>query len=277
MNCREFFLCVGLAVVLALVLLPACGPLEHYREDQRRVHCQDNLRRVAQALQMYSAEHGGFYPPIQRRTGPECGYANRGVLMMDGPATFPEYLDDYSVLLCPSDPEAVKVKRDRLWQMGSAAEPCLFDDTSYVYLGWALKPRGSAEDVEDYLSRLYAEGMRHLFGEGAGQGVDSDFAFMGPGGRIHRMFRLQAKLPEAFGEWRVDGLPVTPPSKIPVFLDRFANFGSVAYFNHTPGGSNVLFLDGHVQFIKYNALYPCTQGLGAYLAEAGPGRRPLAP
>ena len=27
-------------------------------------------------------------------------------------------------------------------------------------------------------------------------------------------------------------------------------------FNHTPGGSNVLFMDGHVRFIRYNAEYP---------------------
>ncbi len=27
-------------------------------------------------------------------------------------------------------------------------------------------------------------------------------------------------------------------------------------FNHTPGGSNVLFMDGHVRFIRYNSEYP---------------------
>ncbi len=31
---------------------------------------------------------------------------------------------------------------------------------------------------------------------------------------------------------------------------------STANFNHVPGGSNVLFMDGHVRFIRYNSEYP---------------------
>jgi len=31
---------------------------------------------------------------------------------------------------------------------------------------------------------------------------------------------------------------------------------SVLYFNHIPGGSNVLYLDGHVEFIKYQGKFP---------------------
>lgn len=34
----------------------------------------------------------------------------------------------------------------------------------------------------------------------------------------------------------------------------------VATFNHLPGGSNVLYLDGHTEFIKYNAKYPVALG-----------------
>ena len=36
----------------------------------------------------------------------------------------------------------------------------------------------------------------------------------------------------------------------------FGGAGSIATFNHVPGGSNVLFMDGHVRFIRYNAEYP---------------------
>lgn len=37
--------------------------------------------------------------------------------------------------------------------------------------------------------------------------------------------------------------------------------GGLAAYNHVPGGCNVLYLDGHVEFIKYPnpAKFPCTK------------------
>lgn len=40
-------------------------------------------------------------------------------------------------------------------------------------------------------------------------------------------------------------------SSVFIMLDQFGNTGAIPFFNHVPGGCNVLFLDGHVQFIKY--------------------------
>lgn len=31
---------------------------------------------------------------------------------------------------------------------------------------------------------------------------------------------------------------------------------AVTFFNHVPGGSNVLYMDGHVEFVKYQSKYP---------------------
>jgi prepilin-type N-terminal cleavage/methylation domain-containing protein/prepilin-type processing-associated H-X9-DG protein len=46
-------------------------------------------------------------------------------------------------------------------------------------------------------------------------------------------------------------------STLPVMWDNIANNGGYSQqnirFNHVPGGSNVLYMDGHVQFIKYPA------------------------
>jgi len=39
-------------------------------------------------------------------------------------------------------------------------------------------------------------------------------------------------------------------------MDQFGNYGSVAFFNHVPGGCNVLFMDGHVDWIPYVAPAP---------------------
>jgi len=62
-------------------------------------------------------------------------------------------------------------------------------------------------------------------------------------------------------------------SSIPVMLDGIAatinrsgtaNQGKMARrFNHLPGGCNVLFMDGHVEFIKYPGKHPVTQYFAA--------------
>ena len=60
-------------------------------------------------------------------------------------------------------------------------------------------------------------------------------------------------------------------SNVPVLFDAFvagtnANLGDTVSriavrYNHVPGGSNVLFMDGHVEFIKYRDKHPITQYL----------------
>ncbi len=54
-------------------------------------------------------------------------------------------------------------------------------------------------------------------------------------------------------------------SSIPVMWDTWsssnpgakgADQGGVARFNHLPGGSNVLYMDGHVEFVKYGTAFP---------------------
>jgi len=45
-------------------------------------------------------------------------------------------------------------------------------------------------------------------------------------------------------------------SEVPVMWD--AVYAVVTNFNHVPGGANVLYMDGHVEFIKYPGKYPVT-------------------
>ena len=44
-------------------------------------------------------------------------------------------------------------------------------------------------------------------------------------------------------------------STIPVMWDQVND--NVKDFHHVPGGANVLYMDGHVEFIKYPAEFPC--------------------
>jgi prepilin-type processing-associated H-X9-DG protein len=56
-------------------------------------------------------------------------------------------------------------------------------------------------------------------------------------------------------------------STVPVMEDAWGdsikndvNAASIQVFNHVPGGSNVLFMDGHVEFIRLNAKFPIKHG-----------------
>jgi prepilin-type processing-associated H-X9-DG protein len=51
-------------------------------------------------------------------------------------------------------------------------------------------------------------------------------------------------------------------SDVPVLWDHFGsseftdNRAGTVTFNHLPGGANVLFLDGHVEFLRYPSRFP---------------------
>ncbi|MFA7691810.1 MAG: DUF1559 domain-containing protein [Candidatus Hydrogenedentales bacterium] len=40
-------------------------------------------------------------------------------------------------------------------------------------------------------------------------------------------------------------------SNLFTMMDLFGNYGAIVFFNHVPGGCNVLFMDGHVDWIPY--------------------------
>ncbi len=52
-------------------------------------------------------------------------------------------------------------------------------------------------------------------------------------------------------------------SDIWVMFDTISS--NVKYFNHVPGGSNVLYMDGHVEFIRYPGRVPANTGMALFL------------
>src|SRR5690606_25623079 len=54
---------------------------------------------------------------------------------------------------------------------------------------------------------------------------------------------------------------------IPVMVDTVT--ANAASFNHVPGGGNVLYMDGHVEFIRYPGKYPMTQDSAAIIRYYG--------
>jgi prepilin-type processing-associated H-X9-DG protein len=71
----------------------------------------------------------------------------------------------------------------------------------------------------------------------------------------------QSELFVMWDSW-ADNAGNAPPSMWPTWIVDELPGNSIGYYNHVPGGSNVLFMDGHVEFIKYNDKAPISTQSG---------------
>ena len=55
-------------------------------------------------------------------------------------------------------------------------------------------------------------------------------------------------------------------SSIFIMLDQLGTAGTAPLFNHIPGGCNVLYMDGHAEFVKYPGSQPVNAGLANIMA-----------
>jgi prepilin-type processing-associated H-X9-DG protein len=59
-------------------------------------------------------------------------------------------------------------------------------------------------------------------------------------------------------------------SNLPISWDNISSEQSSAQFNHLPGGCNVLYMDGHVEFVKFPGKFPSSKNFSTLVpAMAG--------
>ncbi len=123
-----------------------------------------------------------------------------------------------------------------------------------------LVPVGFAASLSSLGNRILGPYMSH---DGyalmaiADEDIDISGEFYGPGhgnGGSNIVHRLSEGV-ERFMITDINnpGAGAEAQSAVPVMMDLIATGAAVAEFNHVPGGCNVLYMDGHVQFIKYVA------------------------
>jgi prepilin-type N-terminal cleavage/methylation domain-containing protein/prepilin-type processing-associated H-X9-DG protein len=215
--------------------------------------------------------------------------------VFDGRAMYPEYLSDINIMLCPSDSSAsTEVDANGLWYVNQdvdsgRVDPCAFSSESYLYIAWAMNGRPGQDYLAvgadpnspnvpaglaavgtfinaNFVTTLSNELNRVGTGGTGVESYDNDISFDADNdGSDETLYRTREGIERFFiTDINNPAASVEAQSTLPIMLDLVST--NAAEYNHIPGGSNVLFMDGHVDFLRYPSDFPVTRAFASLIS-----------
>ena len=277
----DLLVVIAIIGILAAILLPA---LARAREAARRSSCANNIKQLGVIFKMYSGEdRGQNFPPMKSL---DCnGNVAPGATIFDAATVYPEYLTDWNVLMCPSAATATTALE--LWDQGKTAstlwggkgavhqphanngvvEPCEVYEHPYIYIGWAIEQgmtqAANMASLQSNIGSLFT--TLNSTQSQAASAVRNDWSVIAGSGNAggNTIYRLREGI-ERFMITDINNpsSSAIAQSSLAVMWDEISD--ETSHFNHIPGGCNVLFMDGHVEFMKYLGIegnvFPVNQG-----------------
>ena len=239
---------------------------------------------------------GEKYPPVLGYVGPSLDCNTAGFPQDNADHTFiaagpdlrglyPEYLTDPAIIFCPSDAsDKPSDANNPITGKPDITEPCsdanrglAIIDSSYFYFGWVFD-QGECTSPLVALAGVGALLGETLTGEGPSQVVytilstfspilqgnpptsdeDQDLknygANLGNGGG-NTVYRFREGI-ERFMITDINNAAASAKAQSAIWIMGDLVTTDVALFNHVPGGANILYMDGHVAFLKYAECNP---------------------